>query len=251
MRSYVKTIKSGDVIEKEIYESIRRPGTKGIARGTRRAETPEKQKKLNIIYAAKRIQRLILNNFVKNDWWITLIFEKDVTEEQAIREFDNFTDRFNYRLKKDGMPRLKYIGCVARGEKRGRWHAHVVIPYYDAKTITEIWEKGTSAARIYYKPLYEDGNYKKLAEYIIDNGNKRHVKQSRGNLIPPNVTVREITKKDARALRNGEIPHPPKGYTEDKSACYFYCSDETGISYHFTYIKIAPPAAAKGRRRRD
>lgn len=250
MRSYVKTIKSGDVIEKEIYESIRRPGKKGIARGTRRAETPERQKKLNIINAAKRTQRLILNNFKKNDWWITLILDNGVTEEQAIREFDNFIDRYNYRLKKDGQLRLKYIGCVAKGEKRGRWHAHIVVPYYDAKTITQIWEKSPLAARIYYKPLYEDGNYKKLAEYIIDNGEKRHIKQSRGNLVPPAVTVREITKKDARSLQNGEIPNPPKGYIEDKSACCFYYSDITGISYHFTYKKIEPPAAAKGRRRK-
>lgn len=250
MRSYVKTIKAGNVLEKEVYESVRRPGKKGIARGTKRAETPEKQKLLNKINAAKRYQRLILNNFRKNDWWLTLILAENLTEEQAIREFDNFIDRFNYRLKKGGSPRLKYIGVVARGEKGGRWHAHVVIPYYDPRIITAIWEKSAFAERVYYKPLYEDGNYKKLAEYIIDNGSKHRLKVSRRNLIPPKVTVREITKKEARALKNGEIPEPPKGYIEDKSACYFYHSDVTGISCHFTYVKFAPHAAARGRGRR-
>lgn len=239
MPYYKKIIKSGNMLEIEVYKSIRRRNLKNISRSAKQAETPEKKKEINKINACKNLQRLICNNFNVGDWFLALTFDADLTEQQANREYNNFIARLNYYYKKTHKENIKYVGVIEKGKQGHKWHGHIILPKLPSEDIIRIWKKGNYAGRILFEPLYADGNYKKLAEYIRKdcNGQKR-IKHSRGNLVPPKITVREVSKKDLRKIHNGEIIDTPKNYTLNVDESQNKYNDLTGTSLYLVYTRF-------------
>lgn len=232
MYFYQRTIISGDVYEVETYRSIRKRDKKCIGRSVRRSRTSEKQKELNDIRAKKKCQRLILNNFVPGDMYLTLSSFADMSEEEFRREVRNFLRRISYYRKKMGMSELKYIGCVECGVEGKRWHGHIIINKTSFEVVSELWRCG----RIFSEALYADGGFKDLANYIRkDVKGQKRLLQSR-NLVPPREKVVEIGKRTMRRYENGEVPRIPEGY-------YLHnverlVSDITGMTATFTMLPI-------------
>lgn len=173
-------------------------------------------------------------NFCEGDYYITLTFAQGVDEEQCTREVKNFLQRLRRWKAKNGPDELKYIGCIERGGQRGRWHSHIVINRLHFDVLTAKWGKGM----IDVQPLYADGNYKALAEYLRKNAKGRKRWFESRNLKKPKVTVRDCSKRELKKLFNGELPNCPKGYKQLYDECETRCNDITGTSLYLKYEKI-------------
>ena len=183
----------------------------------------------------RRVQRLICNNFTTKDLYITLTFREDISDEECKRQFTNFVRRCRDYCKKNNTE-FKYIGCTQRGEKKGRWHAHLVISYIDFNILrNRLWKNGG----IKIEGLYEDGAYERLAKYITsEKTGKRQMKQSK-NLKKPEEKVFELSPTAAivRRIKRGEALKQPKGYLPLLNQCYTHINDITGESVRMVYIK--------------
>lgn len=229
MKCYKRKIKSGELIEYEIYKAIRQRDVPGIVRGKNRGLTSEKQEKLNQINREKHCHRLINANFGQGDLYITLTHKKDVSEDEAMRGQQNFIRRLKYYIRKNDLPELKYIAVT---ELSGRWHTHMIINKIPMDVVMEIWGKGG----IEFEPLYIEGHYKRLAAYIAKPNKKgKHWSQSR-NLKQPEVTVQEARPRDIKRIQAGRPPVPPPGYRE----IYRELRDNeiTGTSVYMCYERI-------------
>ena len=230
MHTYKRTIISGNVLEVEYYQSIRKRNKKNVTRGSRRGLSSEKQSLANKYNGIKRTQRMILNNFKPGDWWVKFGFKDDVDEEQAKRLISNFLKRYARYLKKQGKE-FKYIGCAETGSENGGWHLHLVIEKSDLDDLKKIWGYGG----VWVTPLYQEGYYYDLAKYVRKNvGGKKRLMQSR-NLTAPFEDVKEIGKRELRRLEKGLMIKIPEGYRliEDD----FSLNEFTDARYTFTFIK--------------
>lgn len=231
MHVYKREIKAGPILEVEYYQSIRQRNKKHIGRSRRKGLTPEKQKTANQIRGIKATQRLILNNFKPGGLWVKFGFRNPVTEDDAKRLINNFLKRLK-RHHKRNKSELKYIGAAECGAREHNWHLHLVLEKIDLDTLQKLWSYGG----VWVTPLYKDGNYKKLAEYIRKQvGGKKRLMQSR-NLIKPREKVTEISKREINKLSRGEIVRIPKGYylVEDD----FIYNEYTDTKYYFVFQRL-------------
>lgn len=233
MPCYKKIIKSGDVMEVELYKSIRTRG-KRIPKQPNKAPTIEKQKQLNEINRRKRLQRLVNTNFKAGDLYITLTYRNAPDErEEAERHLKNYLRRLNYHRKKQGLPPLKYIAVT---ECTGhRIHHHLIIESMNMDTIYKLWTFG--ACKII--PLYQfDHDYNQLASYLSKE--RKHGKswhQSK-NLKQPEIQYKEPTKAERKALHSNRpvIPRLPKEYRLTSSETL--ANNIIGILYYFRFVRI-------------
>ena len=203
MPIYHKTIKSGNITEIYIYHSIRRSGEKSLPRMHNSNITPEEKQVINIRNARQKLTRLINTNFCKNkDMFVRLSYRKNITDEEAVKQFRKFMRRLKYHIKKNNLPELKYVAVTERG--RGKPHHHIIMNYNDLNSIMKIWKEGG----VYAVSLYSE-DYTDLAAYItketIRNEHGKRWSQSR-NLEQPVINVRELKKEPSSA------PRIPKGY---------------------------------------
>lgn len=236
MPLYKKTIKAGDVLEHEIYFSVRERG-KTVPREPRRAPTTEAQAKLNEINRIKHFRRKINANFVPGDLYLTLSYADEPTPEEAMRYLSNFFRRINYSRKKANLENVKFIAVTEYQGKR--LHHHVIMSRISAEEVIAQWEKTPGAGNVEIQTLYShDTDYSNLADYLMKETRSRTGKrwtESR-NLKQPTIIYTNASKQDKKALQGGK-PYVPKGYTlieENRVA-----DDITGISCYFKYIKNA------------
>ena len=85
-----------------------------------------------------------------------------IGEEDARKEWRNFTRRVRRYLKKNGLPDLKYVYTL---EKQGRWHIHAVMNGIPLKDLTKLWGRGRVSSSI----LDKTNDYRDLAAYITKN----------------------------------------------------------------------------------
>jgi len=187
-----KTIKSGDVLECEIYPIW------NTAKSTRRArkfrESKTAQKNLNAKNAQKNLIRLINENFTDEDIWGTFTYETKrlpATIEAAQKEMTKFIRRLKHYAARHGYPPLKYVYVTEfsddpeKGKKRV--HHHIVINFADRDVAEKLWQNG---ARTQTRRLQADeSGYEGLTRYITKDpkGAKRYVTSK--NLRKPQITV--------------------------------------------------------------
>ncbi len=138
-----KTIKAGDQFEVEIYPEF----TRKEADAAKLVKTNKAQKNLNSKNARKRLERLINNNFTDGDLWITLTYSPDNLPqniEEAQKNMQNFIGRINYRRKKEGLEKAKYIYVTEYNEKKKvRCHHHLIMDCgLGMDTVEKLWKKG-------------------------------------------------------------------------------------------------------------
>lgn len=215
-------------IEVRKYHTARY-GVKGESRRKRHKPTKEEMAKNNERNAQKNLLRLIQANFETGDSFTTLTFrpeDRPDAMEEAKRIFDIFIRRMRARYRKLGIE-LKWIMVVEFMNKY--IHFHIILndaPEFN-RIIRECWTWGG----VNVSPLWEDGNYSQLADYMLKETSKtakmkstpfsQRYRRSR-NLVDPNKEAKvEVVK--AGSWR--EEPTVPKeyadlGYILDKNSVY-------------------------------
>jgi len=201
----VKTIKSGEMLECEIYPIWKT--SKRDNRGEKKKPSKEAQKSLNEKNTKKNIIRLVNTNFDSENIWATFTYDKEhlpEDPEQAKKDMQNYIRRLNRHVKKNGLPALKYIYITEyeEDEKKGkkRVHHHIIMNFRDRDTAEEIWDKGgrTNARRL--QP--DDYGLEGLARYITKDPKSSKRYTTSRNLEKPKITVADskMTKRKAEKI---------------------------------------------------
>ena len=211
-----------------------------LSRGPTVKRTPEQIKESNDRQARKKLTRLINANFADGDLFLTLTYQKAPTVDEARNEVKKFVRNLKGRYERRGSP-LKWI-LVTEYENK-RIHHHLVVNNPDdfnaTKQISECWKKNGA---VNSKALYGDGQYKKLAEYMVKETeksiNKGEITQrwtSSRNLIRPKPKVRKI-----RANSWQPNPKPKKGYRIDEETIVNGVNGYTGHAFQ-SYTMVQYP----------
>jgi len=217
-------------------------GAPGMKRSKKIKRTPEDIKRQNKTNRWKKIQRLIIANFKEGDWHLILKYkpkERPDTFDAAQDNLKKFLSEMRKAYKKAGIP-FKYIAVTERGKKGQVLHHHLIIEdIADQRLITtalvkKLWIHGNE----FFVDLYEDGEYEKLADYIVKIEGKEESEwatysRSR-NLITPKPKREKIHRK-----RWQQEPRAPVGWYVVKDTLYNGINPVTGYPYqHYTIKKI-------------
>ncbi len=217
-------------------------GAPGQTRGKKKKKTPEDIRRQNEKNRWKRLQRIILANFKEGDWHLILKYrseERPDTYEEAKAHRKKFLDRMREAYKKAGIP-FKWIIVTERGKRGQVLHHHLVIEdvrrngIETVKLVKKLWSYGNE----FFASLYEDGEYEKLAEYLVKAETKEECgwstySRSR-NLIVPEQKVEIIHH---RRWRNP--PVAPKGWYVVKDSIWNGENPVTGQPVqHYTIKKL-------------
>lgn len=139
-----KTVKHGHQCDVEIYPDFTHlPGNLPKDRSNREA-----QRNLNDRNSRKECERRINENFGPHDYWVTLTYlarEEPQTMEEALRVFQNYIKRLNYRRKKKGLDPARYVYVTdwTKNGRRTRTHHHLVLDGgLTMREVLELWAKG-------------------------------------------------------------------------------------------------------------
>ncbi len=163
-----KEIRAGEQLEVEIVPRFfTREDIPEEAR--KRTSRREAQRNLNEANAVKYLTRKINANFTDGDYWITVTYPKGQEPKdmaEADKRLNAWIGKINYRLKKAGAERCKYVAVTEHDEKaKIRWHHHVVMHCDMASDkVLQLW---STKSRNECKPLVGDEySYTGMALYI-------------------------------------------------------------------------------------
>lgn len=140
-----KEIEAGIMKEIEIYPEFSRAELKA---NKVKKVSKEAQNNLNDKNARKRLIRLINTNFKNGDLWITLTYTDEYLPkdmEEALKNIKNYLRRVNYRRKKLGLDKAKYIYITeyVEGKKGIRCHHHLVMDgELSMEEVEGLWKLG-------------------------------------------------------------------------------------------------------------
>lgn len=209
VRYRTKTIKSGDILEVEIYPIWDTHAS--TTRARREKTSREAQKRLNHKNATKNLVRLINANFTDADFWGTFTYEtrrlpKSLADAQ--KEMQKFIRWLKYYAEHHHFPPLKYVYVTEyeNDEKKGkiRVHHHIVTNFQSRDVMEDLWRNG---GRNQTRRLRaDDSAYEGLSRYIMKNpkGAKRYVASK--NLQKPQITIADhkFTRRKVNRLYSGE-----------------------------------------------
>lgn len=237
---YIKrTTYAGKTIRVDKYYSSRYG--KKIARGPRQEVTDEAQQERNRQNAIRRLNAVLNCNFKDGDLHVTFAYMRE-NRPQSIEEAKK-----NYRALMRALAKayakagveFKYIAVTEYENKS--IHHHIVLPKIDVSVLQKCWpfyQRG----KVLISPLNTDGEYYKLAEYLVKETDKTAKKKgsmfkkrwnpSKGLKQP--VIVREII--EARRFRTE--PKLKKGYYLKKDVDFDLNSfDDMGLPRQ-SYIMV-------------
>lgn len=221
---------------------------KGCRKGQRRT-TPEEIEKSNMRQAARKLARKINANFRPGDWHVVLTYKRTgrPSPEQAQKNIEKLLDGLRDRYKRNGLI-LKYIHATEYKNKA--IHHHLIINNVNdgrkttADYIRELW-KGDGKGNKHFTSLYDNGEYRVLADYLIKETEKtfrdkdspvRQRYSCSRNLINPKPDSR------MRETKTGwkKEPKPRPGYYIDQETLY-NGTDKLGYPYQrYVMIKLNP-----------
>lgn len=205
-----KTIKSGDVVEVEVYPIWGR-AQENQARKARAKISPERMRKHNQAAARRRLVRLVNANFGPKDIHLTLTYSGNPPSfEQAQRDIRNFLRRVRRIRERCGLPELLYIYVLEDNEDgtKKRLHAHLILSGGISREELEgLWRKGyANADRL--QPNEE--GLAAVARYITKSQKGRRMWTSSKNLKQPKVSVSD-TKLSNRRVKSLALDLPAVG----------------------------------------
>lgn len=246
---YVERItRAGKTIEVDRYYTSRWK-KKGITRGDKVKPTDEAQKKVNTRKAERTLRLILAENFKDGDYHLNVgyIRRKGVEErsrEEMRKDADVFLRELRKIYKKAGTP-LKYIHVMEVGKKGARHH-HFVInnPGIDTREIQAAWNKAyKEQSKIYFAPLDTNGDYSRLAAYLIKYTNqaigtegelqgKRY--NCSKNLVRPEPEYRIIKDRNQYYTE----PKPIKGYYIDRDSIQVGVHSAEYYGYGFLHYRM-------------
>lgn len=206
------------------------------------AGTPADMEEYNQYMAIRKLTAILNENFVPDDWFITLHYEKHnrpENEKKAKYLLSVFCTKLKKLYEEKGIE-LKWARTTAYGE-RGGIHHHIVIPQgADMREISRIWKETIKASKKARPPecraLYDTGEYSSLAAYFCQqaekSGNKeKHMRRwtcSRNMKKPKEEPIKMVED-----IKWKEPPTPWPGYYIDTDSIRAGCNPVTGRPYLF------------------
>lgn len=202
----VKTIKSGNILECEIYPVYER--RKDVPRRPKEFQSALAQKNLNDKNARKYFVRLVNTNFSNKDIVITLTYKDRYlpTQERAKKDMNNYIAKLRRYRKKNNLPELKYIYVIEwidevnqHKSKKVRMHHHIIINEMDRDIAESFWNKG----RVESKRLQPDEyGLEGLARYMLKQQKGQAKYTASRNLDKPKIykSVSKLTKRKAERI---------------------------------------------------
>lgn len=209
-------------------------GAPGCARERKRKRTPAEIKAQNERNKRRRVQRLIMANFGEGDLHVTLTYRKEErpeTAEMANALRAKFLSELRKGFKKAGVE-LKYIGVTETGS-RGAVHHHIVINNPDGLDVTKLIQKSWKYGQTYYSPLYEDGEYEQLADYLLKGESDKGASYTRSR----NLKIPEPKRELVLSKRWKDPPTVPKGWEIIKETVFNGTNPVTGYPYQRYMIR--------------
>lgn len=235
------TYDCGRVIDVQCYY----PGNYGAPdkpRSGRQKRTPEDMERQNHTNRVNKVKRLILTNFKKGDWHLTLNYRKGgrpETIEEARDYLKKFLKAVRKALRKAGLT-FRYIGVTEIGKKGQALHHHLIIENIRTEDtdIIELVKRSWTHGNTFWSAMYEDGDFEQLASYIVKKetktGSWSTYTRSRGNLKEPKVERQPMKRKTWP-----EQPWIKKGYILIKDSLYDGLNPVTGYPYrHYSMRRI-------------
>lgn len=239
----VKTIVSGEIVEKEIYPVWKCKGD--MPRGNKKNKSRKAQENLNKKNKIKETIRLVNTNFNDGDLYLTLTYKgKPPNKERAKKDIDNYLDRIRRWWKKNkSNEEFKYIHVIDFVEdpeksNRTRIHHHLIISGMDRDMAEEKWTLGTANAA---KLQSDELKFEKVARYIASQS-KTRIGHSK-NLKKPVVTVNRTTLTRRKVEKIAINENCQKEFFENKYKnlcfidCKSYISDEFSGVYIYTKMR--------------
>ncbi len=242
-----RIIKAGNTIEVENTYPTRFGD--GLTRRKRSESTPEAMQAYNEELAIRKLTRLINENFIPDDWFVTFHYEnhnRPQDYEKATAQLSAFLRKLRKLYAEWGIE-FKYIKRTAYGE-RGGIHHHVILPQGEKfKEITILWKEHIKATRDARPPdcraMYDTGEYSSLAAYIV----KQPMYQETDGYIKKWIGSRNLRKsyeeppKKIHKIKWKEPPVAREGYHIDTDSIRAGCNPVTGRPYLFYRMIKLPP----------
>lgn len=237
-----RVIRSGDVIEQEVYNVSDRSPNPRRAEPKPVIKTPEEREMFNIRQSLKRFIRVVNTNFNCKSLYATLTFDDahlppDYAAAKRIR--DNYIRRLQY-----AYPKLIAVIVMGRGKFTKRLHMHMLIAGVDEQTVRKKWKQG-SIVRIenlrehnFYGDVDHGQDYTGLATYLF----KHWTPEQGGKRWKPTKTVQQPDRRrptlPKRHYSLDKPPLTPKGFmlvSAHASGRY------EGEFLYFKYVRIPSP----------
>ena len=245
-RYRTKTIKSGPMLEVEIYPLYKT--RKLDFRAAKEKESRKAQKNLNNKNTIKRVTRLINANFTKKDIWGTFTYDEThfpEDEKEAQKNIRNYIRRLKGYCKKNDLPDLKYIYVTEyiNDEKKGqRVHHHIVMNFPDRDIAEKYWNRGSRTQTRRLQP--DDYGLEGLARYITKESKDTAVRKSSKkyatslNLEKPKETIADhkVTKKRAASIARD--PNSAKEIFEKQNQGYIFNDLEVKYSKYVSGVYL-------------
>lgn len=241
-----KTIKSGDVLECEVYPIWNTRSS--LSRAMKAKESRETQKRLNAKNATKNIIRLVNANFTDKDIWGTFTYETKKLPpniKTAQKEMAKFIRRLRHYGQLHNFPPLKYVYTTEfeEDEQKGkkRVHHHIVLNFPDRDIAEQLWRNG---ARKQTRRLQaDDSGYEGMVRYIMKDprGTKRYVTSK--NLEKPQITIADykFSKRKVNKIVKGEISAYTvfeQMYADKYSLTDYYAKQSEYVTGAYIYAKM-------------
>ena len=187
-------------------------GAPGKPRSQKQNKSPDVIEKQNERIRARNLQLLIAANFKEGDFHLTLTYRQDMRPadpEEAKQRLKTFEDRMRIEYKKRGL-QFKWIHVTEIGS-RGAVHHHLVIENIQEVNTTALVQKLWPYGHQNFSPLYTDGEFEQLADYLQKKESKERVKGCRyshsRNLIIPKPKIEKIHRR-----KWNQDPKPERGW---------------------------------------
>lgn len=237
-----KTCRAGRTKHISLYYSLRWHNKKEGKREPKQNLTSEAQKKANLRQAEEKLAKKLDANFCGDDYYLTLDYkpeERPKSRAELNKHMKKYLRSMRALYKRANRP-FKYV-WVAEIGSRGAMHIHIVISGIDnMRAVTKLWTYGGTTI----KPMYEDGNYRKLAGYFIKYSEKtlNTTGELQGkrwnaskNLITPPERKKVIKCRDSFSQQI----NVPKGYYLDKESVRTGIHEITGYTYmNYTLVRL-------------
>lgn len=210
-----RVVYAGKVMEIEKYHCSRYD-CKGEKRRKKENTSIDAQQKVNIRQSTQNLRWKLNCNFVDGDLWVEFDYRKELRPANSMEMQEHMTE-FLKQLRKEYAKqgvKLKYVYCKELGP-RGGSHIHMVMNYCEGITriLRRCWTKGG----IHIDPLYSNGDYSQIAEYMHKYADKtvetegkqigKRYYSSKGMKMP------KITRRIVRSVNTfQETPRERKGY---------------------------------------
>ena len=213
-------------------------GAPGMKRQRRKKPTPEQMEKVNQYNRAKKVRMKLLHHFEPGDYFATLTCradERPADMAEAKKWFAAAVRVIRREYKKRGYV-LKWIRNIEVGS-RGAWHIHVIInriPDTDL-ILKKAWPHGKVVSQL----LYEQGGYKRLADYITKNERTDSRLAESHFMTSRNLPLPEPEEKVYRRWHTWHTIRVPKGYYVDSDSFREGINPVTGYPYRtYTLLKL-------------